>query len=60
MNQGTSDELMLWVKARFNQFGSIYRASSYGRDASVVMDPFAAGPRKCMRDSFERIEMQMH
>jgi cytochrome P450 len=35
----TSEDLLRWMKAQFDRFGSIYRASIYGTDAYIVSDP---------------------
>jgi cytochrome P450 len=34
-----SDDLLGWMKDKFDQFGSIYHASVYGADVYVVSDP---------------------
>jgi cytochrome P450 len=34
-----SEDLLRWMKAQFDRFGSIYRASIYGTDVYVVSDP---------------------
>jgi cytochrome P450 len=35
----TSEDLLRWMKDKFDRFGSIYRASVYGTDVYVVSDP---------------------
>jgi cytochrome P450 len=35
----TAEDLLRWMKDQFDRFGSIYRASVYGKDVYVVSDP---------------------